>query len=216
MLWGWRGLILGCALALTLLAIVFGLSRGSVYVAESGISVRPDEGFNGDENREALVQRVRGSVVTPELSREAMERTGWKAGAAEFNERLVVEPDPGLGEIRVQFSASTPEEAADAANAYAQAFVQKVDDLGQRRLAGGTLAAEALVVREARPETTRTRGPLLYGGLACAAGLLLGGAGAFFLENRTHRWRGARDVELTLRAPVLGTIPLYGSAEEGS
>ncbi len=29
------------------------------------------------------------------------------------------------------------------------------------------------------------------------------------LESRARRWRGSKDAELTLRAPVLGVIPYY-------
>lgn len=213
MLWGRRALVAGCVLILALAAIVFALSHGTTYVAGAAVSVRPAEGFD-EEEPQVLVQRVRDSVETPELSRVAMERAGWEAGVAEFNERLVVETDTSSAGIRVQFYGRTSEEAVRAANAYARSFASEVDELGQQRLAGGTLAARARVTREATPDTARSRGPLFYGALACAAGLLLGAAAAFVLENRTHRWRGARDAELTLRAPVLGTIPSYGPAEE--
>jgi hypothetical protein len=44
----------------------------------------------------------------------------------------------------------------------------------------------------------------------------VGGGGALLLESRARSWRGARDAELTLRAPVLGVIPDYSSVgEEG-
>jgi capsular polysaccharide biosynthesis protein len=55
---------------------------------------------------------------------------------------------------------------------------------------------------------------LLYAAAAVAAGVLAGGAGALFLEGRARSWRGARDAELTLRAPVLGVIPDYSSVGE--
>jgi hypothetical protein len=43
--------------------------------------------------------------------------------------------------------------------------------------------------------------------------VVLGGAAALLIEDRTRSWRDARDAELTLRAPVLGVIPDYSSVE---
>lgn len=214
MLWGRRALVAGCVLVLALAAILVALSRGTTHVAEATVFVRPTEAFDGEEDLQALVPRVRESVETPGLSREAMSRAGWGGGAAEFNQRLVVETDAAPGGIKIRFSGRTPEEAVRAANAYAKSYARAVEVLGQRRLAGGSLGASARVTWQATPATTRSRGPVFYGALACAAGLLIGGTAAFALEYRTHRWRGARDAELTLRAPVLGTIPLHASGEK--
>ena len=213
MLWGRRALVAGCVLILALGAVVFALSHGTTYVATATVAVRPAEGFDADEEPQALVQRVRNAVETPTLRRKAVAQSGWESGVAAFNQRLAVETDANLGGVRVRFSGNSPEEATRATNAYARSFVAEVEELGQRRLAGGTLDATARITQEATPATASSRGPLFYGALACAAGLLLGGVAAFILENRTHRWRGPRDAELTLRAPVLGTIPLYGPEE---
>jgi capsular polysaccharide biosynthesis protein len=57
--------------------------------------------------------------------------------------------------------------------------------------------------------------PLIYAAVAAGAGLLLGGAVALILEGRASGWRGVRDAELTLRAPVLGAIPDYSSKRSG-
>lgn len=214
MLWGRRALVAGCVLILALAAVVFAVSHGTTYLATATVSVRPAEGFDDEEEPQVLVQRVREVVETPALHREAANRAGWETAIAGFNERLTVETDANLGGVRIQFVGDSPEEAVRATNAYARSFASEVEELGQRRLAGGTLAATARVTQEATPATASSRGPLFYAALACAAGLLLGSVAAFVLENRTHRWRGARDAELTLRAPVLGTIPLYGPEEE--
>ena len=53
--------------------------------------------------------------------------------------------------------------------------------------------------------------PLIYAAIAAGAGLLIGGAAALILEGRASGWRGVRDAELTLRVPVLGSIPDYSS-----
>jgi hypothetical protein len=73
-------------------------------------------------------------------------------------------------------------------------------------------AADAAVERKAAPPERSSLRPLLYAAVAAGAGLLLGGAAALLLEGRASGWRGVRDAELTLRAPVLGTIPDYSPA----
>ena len=203
-------LVGGMVLTLVLISTLFGLLYPRPYVAEAIMTARPEDDLGVDEDSEALVQRILNSVDTSDLSREAMRDAGWTAGTEEFNDRLDVEPDEnGPGGIRVSFSATTAEEASRAANAYAKSFVERTEELNPQRLAGGTLAADVRITRPATPSGARSTGLLLYETVAAAAGLLLGGVAALILEGRTRRWRGAKDAELTLRAPVLGVIPDY-------
>lgn len=197
----------GVALALGLAAALFGLLHSPAYVAEATIVVRPEEGIGANAELEGLSQRTRDVVDTPRLRREAAWRAEWTSGLRGFNERLDVQPDENTtGEIRVSFSGATAAEARDAANAYVRTFVE-APELGEQKFAGGTLGADAQVLRDATLSRWRSLGPLLYGILACIIGVLLGGAVALLLEGRTRQWRGAKDAELTLRAPVLGVIP---------
>jgi uncharacterized protein involved in exopolysaccharide biosynthesis len=208
-LWARRRLVGGIAAALVLCSVLVDLLQEHAYVAEAVVLVRPEsfgaaEGLDETFSREAM-----NTAITPDLPRDAMQRSGWTGSPQEFNDRLGVETDHDTGEIRVTFSATTAEEASRAANAYAEAFAQRVEELNQRRLAGGAaLEADAEVTRQATPPEGRSSPrPLIYGALAGAAGLLLGGGLALALESKTRRWRGAKDAELTLRAPVLGVIP---------
>jgi capsular polysaccharide biosynthesis protein len=143
-----------------------------------------------------------------------MRRAGWETASREFKDRLDFETMTQGDEtgMLVRFTASDPEQAARAANAYAELFVERVEQLNEDRLAGGTLAADAVVERRAVPPSSLRL--LLYAAAAVAAGVLAGGAGALLLEGRARSWRGARDAELTLRAPVLGVIPDYSSVGE--
>ena len=100
------------------------------------------------------------------------------------------------------------------ANEYAKVFAERTDELNGQGLVGGTLAAEVRVVREAELLRGGVTTSLLYGAAAGLAGLVVGGGVAIALESRTRRWRGARDAELTLRAPVLGVIPDYAVEEQ--
>jgi len=114
----------------------------------------------------------------------------------------------------VRFSGHEPELAAQAANVYAKLFVKRVKLLDGGQLDGGVTAANAAVERKATPPERSSLRPLIYAAVAAGAGLLLGGAAALLLEGRASGWRGVRDAELTLRAPVLGTIPDYSSTED--
>jgi capsular polysaccharide biosynthesis protein len=147
---------------------------------------------------------------------EVSRRAGWKSNLKEFRDRLdfetVVRGDET--EMLVRFSGSGPEQAARAANAYADLFVGRVERLNDDRLAGGALAADAVVEHRAVPPEGSSPRLLLYAAAAVAAGVLAGGAGALLLEGRARSWRDARDAELTLRAPVLGVIPDYSSVGE--
>jgi capsular polysaccharide biosynthesis protein len=212
-----RLLVAGVVLVLVCAVVLFGLSEEPVYTAEATVSVSPQERLSSDEQREAFLAEVRGVVATEEFLREVMRRADWRAGSEQFTERLDPQPlvtEGGESMLRVRFSGSGPEQAAHAANAYAELFVERVEQLNDERLAGGTLAADASLERRAAPPERSSPRVLLYAAVATGAGMLLGAAGALLLEGRAHGWRDVRDAELTLRAPVLGAIPDYSSIEK--
>ena len=208
-----RLLIVGVVLVLAGIALLFGLFREPVYTAEAKVSVRPQEELDSEEAKLAFLEEVRGAVVTQEMLSEVRRRAGWEAEPKAFSERLdprtVVDTDgePGL---QIRFLGDEPGQAALAANAYAELFVEGVEDLGDRPLVDGVPVAEAVVQQKALPGEYSPR-PLIYAAIAAVAGLLIGGAAALILEGRASGWRGVRDAELTLRVPVLGTIPDYSS-----
>ena len=208
-----RLLVVGVVLVLVGIALLFGLFRDPVYTAEARVSIKPQEELDGEEARLAFLEEVRGAVVTREMLREVRRRAGWEAGAEAFSERLdprtVVNTDGG-SELQIQFSDNEPRQAARAANAYAELFVEGVKNLGDRPLADGVPVAKAVVEEKALPGGYSPR-PLIYAAVAAVAGLLIGGAAALVLEGRASGWRGVRDAELTLRVPVLGAIPDYSS-----
>jgi len=208
-----RLLVVGVVLVLVGIALLFGLFREPVYTAEARVSIEPQAELDGEEARLAFLEEVRGAVVTKEMLREVRRRAGWEAGAEAFSERLdprtVVNTDGGSG-LQIRFSDDEPGQAARAANAYAELFVEGVKNLGDRPLADGVPVAKAVVEQKALPGGYSPR-PLIYAAVAAVAGLLIGGAAALVLEGRASGWRGVRDAELTLRVPVLGAIPDYSS-----
>jgi len=211
-----RLLVVGVVLVLAGIALLFGLFREPVYTAEARVSVTPEGGLDGEEATLAFLEDVRGAVVTQEMLGEVRRRAGWEAGPGAFSERL--DPRPfvnryGSG-LQIRFSSDEPGQAARAANAYAGLFVGGVEKLGDRPLADGVPAAKAVVEQRAVPGGYSPR-PLIYAAIAAGAGLLLGGAVALILEGRASGWRGVRDAELALRAPVLGAIPDYSQKRTG-
>lgn len=230
-LWGRRLLVGGIAVAMMISVALLVLFWGPTYVARATLSVQatgdglgprepvsgeadPDARVGAEQSSEALIQRVRDEVSQPELALETMRRVGYTASLREFNERLSVADDSRAGAILVSFSAEEAEEARRVANEYAKVFVERTDELNGQGLVGGTLGAEVEVVRQAELLRGQATTSLLYGAAAGLAGLLVGSGVAFALESRTRKWRGARDAELTLRAPVLGVIPDYAAEEK--
>lgn len=215
--WERRPLVTAVVVLLVLVALGFGLLREPVYTAEATVGISPQEPLRSTEEREAFLEEVRGVVTADEdFNREVIRRAGWEGAPEQFRERLDPRTVTSGGEagLRVRFSGSEPEQAARAANAYAELFVERVAQLNDDRIAGGTLAADATMEQRAVPPERSSLRPLLYAVAAAVAGMLLGGAAALLLEGQARGWRGVRDAELTLRAPVLGVIPDYSSTEK--
>jgi len=206
-----RLLVVGVGLILAGIVLLFGLFREPVYVAEARVSVEPQGKLESEEARLAFLEEVRGSVVTQKMLDEVRRKAGWESTPEEFSERLDPETFAGRNGgsgLLIRFAGDEPGQASRVANAYAQAFVAGVDDLGDRPVADGVPVAEASVEQRAVPGGYRPR-PLIYAAIAAGAGLLLGGAVALVLEGRASGWRGVRDAELTLKVSVLGSIPDY-------
>ncbi|MDQ3658614.1 MAG: hypothetical protein M3338_02940 [Actinomycetota bacterium] len=216
-LWERRLLVIGVVLVLVLVSAVFGLREQRFYTVEATVSFQPREGSRAGENPEAFVEGVIGAVTARGFLRDVMREADWTDGLEKFGDRLDVERYDGANGasgLRVLFSGANAVEATRSANAYADVFVARVEQLNDRRLAGGTLAAEASVEEYASPESWASPRPFVLAAAAIVAGVIVGGAAALLLESRARSWRNARDAELTLRAPVLGVIPDY-SSEEG-
>jgi capsular polysaccharide biosynthesis protein len=206
-----RLLVVGVGLILAGIALLFGLFRAPVYVAEARVSVEPQGKLESEEARLAFLEEVRGSVITQKMLDEVRRRAGWEDGPKEFSERLDPETFAGRNGgsgLLIRFAGYKPGQAARVANAYAEAFVAGVDDLGDRPLTDGVPVAEASVEQRAVPGAYSPR-PLIYAAIAAGVGLLLGGAVALILEGRASGWRDVRDAELTLKVSVLGSIPDY-------
>ncbi|CAN5911175.1 hypothetical protein BH23ACT11_BH23ACT11_16380 [soil metagenome] len=218
-LWGRRILVLGAVALLLLASAVVSLARDTVYEAEAIVTIEPDGELSSGQDAEAFVNEVFNNVDDADLRMEAMQQSGWRGEAESFEDQRTIKSfarqDGKESGLLIRFKASTAEGSVRAANTYSELFVERVSQLSDR-LAGGSLAATANVQSRAETPTQRSSPrPFLYAVLAAGAGVLIGGAAALAIESRTQMWRGARDAELTLRAPVLGVIPEYASDEGG-
>ena len=74
-----RLLVVGVVLILAGIALLFGLFREPVYVAEARVSVEPQGKLESEEARLAFLEEVRGAVVTQEMLDEVRRRAGWEA-----------------------------------------------------------------------------------------------------------------------------------------
>lgn len=201
---------------LALAAVVYGLLRDPAYTAETVVTVEPLEESSSAESAESFMDEVVGAVATDEMLEDVARESGYRGGIPELRERLDIQttdPQDGTpGILRVTFPSEDPMEAARTANAYATLFVGRVEELNDQRIAGGTLDAGASVASRAELPRSGSRWRVaLYALGAVAGGVLAGGTAAFALDGRVRSWRGARDAELTLRAPVIGVIPDYES-----
>lgn len=210
-------LVVGAALVLAGIALLFGLFREPAYTAEAVVGFAPQQAPDDENARQAFAQEVFSAVTLPASFSEGVRaEAGWHGTPEEFQDRLdpgvTVSGDGGM-KMRVAFSGREPEVAARVANAYAETFALEVGRLGDGQLSGGTGIADARVLRRAVPSEGSGPPALLYAAIAAGVGLLLGGGAALSLEGRAGGWRDVRDAEVTLKAPVLGAIPDYSPAE---
>lgn len=162
---------------------------------------------------EDFLESASGMIASDdELLSEAVSRSGWEGSLPAFREGL--DPEyytrsnnaPG---VEVRFTASSPETAARAANAYAELLSERLTDLEVPGLSGSANATATVESRAWAINAAPENRPLAHMVFAGLAGLVLSGTLAVLLDVRTRSWRGAADAEMTLHAPVIGSIPDY-------
>ena len=224
-MWSRRLLVAGAVAVLVGGVLVYSLIQVRVYTAEAVVDVDFQQALRADEAPESFLREITTAVDNAELWRAASREAGWTDDADELRQQLDVEPfveQNGETVLLIRFSASTSEfptstaeDSARIANIYARLFVERIQQLGDGQLAGVTVSADAVLASEAvPPERSSGSSLILYAILATVGGVLIGGVGALLLDSRARRWRGVRDAELTLRAPVIGVIPDFTSGEE--
>ncbi|MGI8651003.1 MAG: Wzz/FepE/Etk N-terminal domain-containing protein [Rubrobacter sp.] len=216
-LWGRRWMVLVATVLLVAGAAVYTFSQDPAYTAEARILISSESGSPAQAELETFLKNASGVIASDdELLSEAVLRSGWQQGLPAFREGLNPEyytQSNNVPGVRVRFTAQNPEIAARAANAYAELLAERISTLEAQGLAGGVEAGAAVENRAEATSVSAERRPVVHLVLAGLFGLLVSAGAAILLDARTRSWRSARDAEITLYAPVLGTIPDYSVFE---
>lgn len=220
-LWSRKVLVLAVTALVTAAVAVYTFSGEPAYTAEAQVAIVPERPNVSQLELESFVEGVSIAVAADdELLAEAANRSGWDAGPAAFRDALDPVYHAGNGRsggVEVRFTASDPGMAARGANAYADLLTERVATLEGQGISEQIATTAVTVTDRAEPgEVGQSGRPVLHLVAALLLGLLAGGVAATALDARTRSWRDARDAELTLRAPVLGTIPDYGPSQDAA
>ncbi len=205
-------MVLGVISVFLLIAAVYTLSREPAYTAEARLAVESrNDGISGLET-EGFAGSAYVEVASDDaLVDEAASRSGWSAGSDEFREALDIgyfDRSGGSSGVEVGFTAAEPQMAIQAVNAYTELLAERIPAT-EPEGAVGTVNEVRLENRAVTASTSGGYRPVFNLLSAGLIGCVVGGGAAFLLDTRTRSWRNARDAEITLHAPVLGTIPDY-------
>ena len=178
-------------------AVVLTGRQPPVYQATASIRLLPP-------TNEELVARASGAASASAEAANEVEVMRLPAVvaavAAELGREPAVVPEvrPGTSVIDIRARASRPADAADAANTFAQVYVDDPPEAS-----GGV---ERLSDAE-EPTDPVSPGPARNGALGLGGGLALGLALANLLDRTDDRLRRKEDLEAAVDLPVLGLLP---------
>lgn len=128
-----------------------------------------------------------------------------------LEEHLNAEQIPETQFVQVQFRASDPETARQAANTLGEVFSEEIAELSPD--AEGVTAT--VWEPAALPEDPLYPNLLRYVVLALVIGGILGLGVAFLREYLDDGWRSSRESEAVLGLPVIGEIPAHKPPKQG-
>ncbi len=185
-----------CFLAATAAAVALTVRAEDRYESTSGLlltgGVEPQR--NADTNLQLLtLPTVAGMAAekAPSISQE------------EFEESISTSQQGESDIIQISANASTPERAAEMANAYAEAFV------GYRHADRSKIAAgKVSLVERAKPESSPVSPtPAKNIGFGALIGIVLGLGLALLLEQMDRRVKREDDLTDMTGLPLLATVP---------
>ena len=146
------------------------------------------------------------AVESRPLAEAVIEELNLQITPEQFlEEHLNAEQIPDTQFIQVQYSASDPETAQQAANALGEVFSEEIAELSP------DMEGITATVWEpaALPEDPLYPDLLRYVFLALVIGSILGLGIAFLREYLDDGWHSSRESEAVLGLPVIGEIPAY-------
>jgi tyrosine-protein kinase len=238
----WK-LILGITALTTLAAIAYVLVVSKTYEAESRIQVSPVSASNdtlqglglieasSDPTRD--VQTVSELITTLEVADIARKEIDYPGTADALLATITAEPVAQSNIVAITASAGDPDEAAEIANAFAEAFIKQRDDqlhelidqnlqnlkgLDQtasdrariselERLRAAPDPTVRFSIRATPPASPVAPKPVLSVLAGIIAGLVLGIAAAFATQILDPRLRREEQLRMLYRIPIIGRIP---------
>lgn len=205
-------LILSLALTGLLTAGVASVLVKRTYTADTELFVAiqnsgtVQELQQGNTFTQARVQSYVKTVTTPLVIQPVIDSLGLEETADEVASRVRATTDLNTVLIKIAVTDSSPVQAAAIAQAVANSFVARVEDL-EKPKSGGSSPVNLSVVSPATaptsPSSPNTRLNLLFGVLL---GLGLGVAAALLRTKLDYRVQGEADLRRTTAAPLLGGI----------
>jgi capsular polysaccharide biosynthesis protein len=222
-----RWLLLLVSVACGLLAGYLTVPSGSIYTAETTIYVGNRQfgetgSLSADQSQgvERVARTFAVMIASEPIARDAVQRTGIDASSAQVASRTVAGVIPGTSLIRITYHDADPARARAIANAISDALVEKVQTFEPGAVGGEgevPILPAYVFARADLPVVPQGKGAvgrLLTGAMF---GLVLAAAVAFLLDYLDITPRSAEDLERHLGLPVLGVVPVLGSASvEGS
>lgn len=242
-------LVLVAVAVTTAVAIAYVATAEKVYEAEADVLVTPvpsdsdllvSLGLLRDSSDPLrVVETASRLITTPDVAELASEKTGL---SEDDPERLLAdvsaEPVAESNLVGIIAQASTAEEAADLANAFGEAVIQRrTAELGRRieaeleqlegetdaalegdvaalqRLAAGPVPDMKLETRATPPGAPIAPRPLLSVLAGIIAGLVIGIGAAFLIRVLDPRFRREEQLRSRFNLPVLARIPKQSSSD---
>jgi capsular exopolysaccharide synthesis family protein len=203
--WRWKQALV-VAIAFTVAAAAYVESLPSQYDGEAivGISPQPTASSASADSVRVLAPKYVAFATAPSTVEEIAGQLDLDANTLARAVDANIPTD--TGNLAVTVRLDTPEEAAEAANAFAGAVL---DFAATDRLLDATLVAEALPPTEPASPPRR-----LLEAAAAFVGILLGIAASVLIERGRPRVRSWRDVAKVTGYPVVGRIPTSRSLRQ--
>jgi polysaccharide biosynthesis transport protein len=163
--------------------------------------------FDGAQLSQQRIQSYATLLTNEEVSDGAIRRLGLDETPEELSRRITAEVDVNTVILSALVTDTSPDGAADIANATAASFISLVSELEQPADPAQPPLVTARVVRDATPPATAVSPqPAVNIGIGAVVGLLIGVAGAMLRNLMDNTVKTADSLRALVGAPELGHI----------
>ncbi|HSK15637.1 MAG TPA: polysaccharide biosynthesis tyrosine autokinase [Gaiellaceae bacterium] len=209
-LWRRKWIVLLTVLVATVATYAVSLQLPKVYSAEATLFVgnRSEAGsdFEAIQSSQVLARTYAELIQSPNVAARVAEELPGGESPSEVLERTSFRPISDTQLLVVQAEGSTPTEAAELANAYAQGFASYVETELPAETNGEVTVADA-----AQPPASAVRPrPALYTAVMFVFALFLGAGLALLRDRLDTRLGSEEELANELGVPVLARVPTLG------